>query len=265
LGQLRLRILALIMPMIVSYQERRETMTPTLIYCAKKNKFAPIALEYGFEYGAQLPNSVYERPYFADQKFKKPNRGRYLAALEKYRPRLATVLDIDRIEQVEDVLSWASDASKLVSDAIILIPKALGVIDCLPREINGLEVRLGYSVETTHGKTDVDVHDFMGWPIHLLGGNPNEQLRLAHPFFDDRGRYVQLAVKSVDCNYHQKSAVKWCQFLDMATTDKQSSLFGYKAPTKWVQLKEIGLGDIPDAPYEAFRRSCATLAKLWAS
>lgn len=241
------------------------TMTPTLIYCAKKNLFAPIALECGLKYGAQLPNSVYAPPYFADQDWKRPRRAAYLAALAEHRPALATVLDLEKPSQLDDVLAWAFDAAEWVTEAIIIVPKCRGVIKRLPLEIRGRRVRLGYSVPTSHGKTSLDAHAFMGREVHILGGNPLEQYRLALPHFDQRGRYVALDVRSVDCNYIQLKAVRWGEFLECVETPAQWSMFGAKPATRWRQLKEVGLGGLSDAPYEAFRRSCETLVSMWAS
>jgi hypothetical protein len=240
-------------------------MTPTLIYCAKKNYFAPIAVEAGMKYGAQLPNSVYCPPFFADQNYRRPSRAKYMRALELYRPALATVLDLEQPEQYQEVIEWADEAAQWVSEAVIIVPKCEGIIERLPREIRGRQVRLGYAVPTTHGETNLDAHDFMGWPVHVLGGNPLEQFRLSFPHFDECGRYVALDVRSVDCNYIQLSAVKWAQYLEFAELPKQGSMYGIRPATRWRQLREVGLGDLSDAPYEAFRRSCQTLVKMWAS
>lgn len=73
---------------------------PTLIYCADGNaEFARIAVNAGFEYGAQLPpRGLPFPPYFADQNWKNPNRERYIAELAKHAPFMASVLDWEKSE-----------------------------------------------------------------------------------------------------------------------------------------------------------------------
>ncbi len=232
-----------------------------LIYCARRNHFAPIALRHGWLYGSQLPNAVYDRPHFVDQNYKKPDRVKYMRALEVYRPAVATVLDLESLSQFDEVLSWASEASQFVSQAVVIIPKCEGVIAQLPRSIGSVEVRLGYSVPTSYGGTSLPPSAFEGWPVHLLGGNPIRQLMLAAPHIDESGRVCRLDVRSVDQNYIQLSAVRWGQYLELSP--KQTSIFGFRPPLVWRQLREVGLGSLPDAPYEAFSRSCEVLRGLW--
>lgn len=225
-----------------------------IIYCAAGNrKFAEIALEHGFKYGAQLPGTVYFPPYFADQDWKAPDRERYLAALAEHRPHMATVLDLEREEQLDEVLGWAEEAAQFV-EVVILIPKVFGIIERLPRSIGGAQVRLGYSVPTRFGGTEVPVWEFAGWPVHLLGGSPQAQFRLL-PYLD---------VRSADGNYMMKMASRWCQFW-VPKTGK-----GWASNPWWPTLKEARGGELwgdgsaeADAPYEAFRRSCVNIAKAW--
>lgn len=171
---------------------------PRLVYCADGNaRFAEIAIRRGYIYGAQVPNTVYYKPEFCDQNWRKPDRVRYMAALAEHRPLYATVLDLERVTQLDEVLSWAEDAAQYTQN-VIIIPKVAGVIDRLPREIAGARVVLGYSVPTKFAGTGVPVKDFSGWPVHLLGGNPFKQRALMH----------QLNVVQADGNYIQKAAIK---------------------------------------------------------
>lgn len=145
-----------------------------LIYCAGGNiKFAQIALPAGFLYGARLPSTVYYPLHFADQDWRRPNRQQYMAALAEQRPHIASVLDLESADQLNEVLSWAEEAAQWVA-VVVIIPKAFGAIQCLPRRIAGAEVRLGYSVPTSYGGTAVPIWEFEGWPVHLLGGSPLE-------------------------------------------------------------------------------------------
>jgi len=217
-----------------------------LIYCASGNKrFAKIAIDAGFLYGAQLPGTVYHPIYFADQNWKKPNRQKYMDALEKHRPFMATVLDFERIDQLSEVLSWAEEAARFV-EVVMIIPKCFGCIVKLPHIIGNKPIRLAYSVPTRYGGTSVPVWEFWNRPVHLLGGSPQKQMRL-RPYFD---------VRSVDGNMMQKAAVTWCGFWQPGTARYASNRW-------WPTLKESGSHVVTDAPYEAFSRSCESIMQAW--
>lgn len=222
-------------------------MIPDLIYCAAGNpRFAEIAIRYGFRYGAQLPNTVYHPVEFADQDWKAPDRGKYMAALAKHRPRLATVLDLEREDQLDEVLSWAAEAAQHVTEAVIIIPKAMGIIGRLPRTINGREVRLGYSVPTSYGGTSVPAWEFDGWPVHLLGGSPKAQVKLR--------QYMRVA--SADTNYHTLVAVRHNKFI--ANNGHIPSGKDGDQPSLKRQY-----GTVKDGPYVAFQLSCMNIRAAW--
>jgi hypothetical protein len=211
-----------------------------LIYCAGgSRRLAQIAINAGYRYGAQLPDTVYFAPYFVDQDWRAPDRARYMAALAEHRPALATVLDLERDEQLPEVLEWAEDAARYVSEAVIIIPKAHGIIARLPRRIGGREVRLGYSVPTKYGATEVMAWEFSGWPVHLLGGRPDRQMELA--------RYLD--VRSADGNYAQMKANRFAEF--------------WVGGKVWRSLGDIGRGGEDDAPYAAFALSCVNIRAAW--
>ncbi len=218
-----------------------------LIYCADGNsRFAQIAIDAGYKYGARLPGTIYHPLHFADQNWKAPDRELYIAALRQHRPRMATVLDWERDEQLSEVLAWAEDAAEVV-ETVIIIPKVHNGIIRLPRHIGGKEVRLGYSVPTAYGGTEVFASEFIGWPVHLLGGSPERQTALL-AYFD---------VNSADGNYAQKMALRFNQFWVPGTARGCKNRY-------WPQLQETDGGHIAhDAPYEAFARSCANILKAW--
>lgn len=224
-------------------------MTPELIYCADGNKrFADIAVMYGFRYGARLPATVYHKPEFADQDWKAPNRERYMAALREHRPALATVLDLEREDQLCEVLGWAVEAAQYVSEAVIVIPKYSEVIKMLPRSIDGKQVRLGYSVPTSYGGTPVPAWEFGEWPIHLLGGAPQEQIKLSH----------YMNVVSADTNYHLGMATRYNQFFGCGGT------FRGAKNRYFPKLNETRLGGFhEDVPYLAFTMSCINIRAAW--
>ena len=223
-----------------------------LIYCANGNaRFAEIAIEAGYTYGAQMPGTVYHQPQFIDQNWKKPDREKYMEALAEYRPQLATVLDWERDEQLSEVLDWAEDAAVFVK-TIIIIPKVWGGTAKLPKLIGGASVRLGYSVPTNHGGTDVTLFEFIGWPVHLLGGSPGQQMKLYKHGID---------VRSVDGNMMQRMANRYCAFWEPGKRPFANS---------WPSLKQSNNGELwgdggptANANYEAFRRSCKNIMKAW--
>lgn len=224
-------------------------MIPSLIYCAAGNRrFAEIALRHGYRYGAQLPNKVYFPPAFMDQDFKGYNKARdddhrtnlraaYFSEMECYRPRLATVLDWERDDQLPEILSWAEQAAQFVTEAVIIIPKVVGGITRLPRFINGKQVRLGYSSPTSFAGTPVSLNEFSGWPIHCLGGSVAEQLRISR----------EADVISADGNFIQRLALPTCQFYCPAIRGKNRM---------WPNLREASIFVEHDAPYLAFELTC---------
>lgn len=227
---------------------------PELIYCADGNrKFANIAINEGYLYGAQLPGTVYFPIQFADQNWKKPNRQLYMEHIAKYRPDKATVLDLEHDNQLSEVLSWADEVSQFVN-MIIIIPKVPNIIPKIPISINGKSVRLGYSVPTKYGKTEIDLQEFFGWAngIHLLGGAPHTQMKLV---IDN----PNLEVLSVDTNYHHKMAIKFMSFWVHGNAVNP----GYHR--WWSSLRDAdGVGTWEyDGIYEAFRRSCVNIKTGW--
>lgn len=221
-------------------------MIPRLIYCASGNRrFAEIAIRHGYVYGAQLPATIYYHPEFVDQDWKRPNRERYMSALREHKPALASVLDWECPEQISEVLSWADEAAQYVGEAVIIIPKVQGGVAQLPRIIRDKQVRLGYSVPTRFGGTALPYEEFRGWPVHLLGGAPHKQMKIAG----------FIHVESADGNYAQKIALSYAQFFapgHSATRDRYWP--------KWNDVyHEIGL----DAHYHAFELSCINIRAAW--
>lgn len=227
---------------------------PTLIYCGGGNRrFYEIATAAGFEYGAQLPDTVYGPLYFADQDWKRPNRQAYMASLDYHRPAMATVLDWEHEDQLDKVLSWAEEAAQLVRSDVVIIPKVVGGLPCLPRDIGGKRVVLGYSVPTKYGGTPLPLWEFAGWPIHLLGGSPQDQIQT---WLHLRG-IAQIV--STDGNMIQKMATQHCQFWVSQTAY-------YARNRHWPTIREADRqtwNGSHDAPYEAFKRSCHNIIAAW--
>ena len=224
-------------------------MTPTLIFCADGNlAHARAAVAAGWRYGVRLPTSSMLRDeplHFADQDWRRPDRRRYLDALAAHRPALATVLDWERPEQLPEVLSWAEEAAPLVTEAVVVVPKVPGGVPLVPETIGGREVRLGYSIPTSHGGAPLGLWEFRGRTVHLLGGSPQRQ----------REVYSYLCgiadVRSLDNNMIKKMATTRCCYW---------SLLG-RAGQRWTPLA----GFDGDGPLEALRRSLANVREAWGS
>lgn len=225
---------------------------PTLIFCAANNKrLVKIAIDNGFEYGARLPGTTYFPLFFADQDWKNPDREGYMNGLAKESPVMATILDWECDNQLSEVLSWADEASQY-TEQVIVIPKVIGGIKQLPQTINGRRIVLGYSVPTRYGGTFVPTWEFTSWPIHLLGGSPQKQM-VVWRYFSNIAEVV-----SVDGSMMSKMATQRNQF--WANRD-----IPLARDRHWPMLKEIGIGQMDDAPYEAFRRSCENIMGAWNS
>lgn len=217
-----------------------------LIYCAAGNqRLAETAIRYGFTYGAQLPATTYAPVQFVDQNWKNPDRAKYMAALAQHKPRLATVLDWERDDQFDEVMSWADEAAQYVTEAVIIIPKVFNAIHRLPKSIRGKQVRLGYSVPTKFGATSTPTWEFCGWPVHLLGGAPQIQLRLAQ----------YMPVTSADGNYATKMSSRYGQFYVNGAATKSNNRY-------WPKMADYHRMD-NDMIYRAWELSCINIRAAW--
>lgn len=210
-----------------------------VVYCAGGNRrFAKIAIDHGFRYGSQLPHTVYYPPWFADQDWKRPNREAYIAQVARHKPYMASVLDLERPQQVDEVLEWAEEVAAHV-EVVMVIPKYREAIRDIPLMIASKPVRLGYSVPTEYGGSPVPLRDFCDWPVHLLGGGPTVQLELSH----------HLNVVSVDANSIQRNVKAGCCFN------------GHN----WMNLRDYLEYRYPNAdmPYMAFDISCENIMSMW--
>lgn len=221
-----------------------------IIYCGVGNeKLDLLAVNVGIHYGMQFPAS--RKPpfpvYFADQNWKKPDRDRYIDWVSEYAPNMATVIDIEREEQIDEALDWGYRISKYVEN-VVLIPKVNGIIKNLPRKINGKKVVLGYSIPTTHGGTTVPIGEFSEWDIHLLGGNPKKQIDMY-----DTMRQIGGNVTSLDCNYISMKATNFCAVWTRKLIKNR----------QWMDLQDIIGRKVEDGIYTAFSLSCVSLVSAW--
>lgn len=208
--------------------------------------YAEIAVKRGYLYGSQLPRSVYFPLHFADQDFKKPRYTAYINALAKHRPQLASVLDWEHEHRFDEIMMRAQEVSQYTNE-VMIIPKVIGGVHRIPREVCGKPVRLGYSVPTGFGGTNVPTAEFAGWPVHLLGGEPGDQMEYAK----------RMKVVSADCNSHMRKA-GYGEFWAGYRIDEDG-----KVVDTWKKLRRVGLGHIQKPAPFAFTLSCINIRAWW--
>lgn len=218
-----------------------------IIYCGDGNKrFAEIAINSGFLYGARLPGTCHYPIYFADQDWKLPDRAKYVTAVKKHRPYIASVLDWEQWSQYCEVMAWAEDVAPYVNEVMIIV-KIPNSIQSVPNVIGGKAVRIGYSVPTKYGGSTIGLEELQKHRVHLLGGSPHEQMRL-YKLINN--------VVSVDGNYHQKVAINWNKVWEYGTAKR---VLG-----KFRPLSEYVGGKVEkDAPYVAFELSSQNIMTAW--
>lgn len=233
-----------------------------IIFCQGGNPtFYEIAKSNSFLAGARLPDTVYGPLHFVDQEWEKPDKERYMAELKTYQPPVATVLDWERSEQLDEVLGWAEDAAQFVRE-IIIIPKVIGGIAeldrvlGLARQIGNRPVRLGYSVRTKFSGTPVPEWEFGTWPVHLLGGSPQKQRQL----------YYSFNTVSVDGNMISKMATGGTATGIVSVWQPYGRKYkkGHFVPLDEYRDREFGLPRVEqDAPEAAFAYSCENVMAMW--
>jgi hypothetical protein len=172
-----------------------------------RDAWVPMALTSGLLWGLQSNTHVlsdkYAPPYdvtFIDNDYFDYKHDVHVAAVAKFKPKYATVMDVLTERQARDggVKKWLSLAEILDhaaeledhTDNVIVIPK----YDCLD-DIPDRYV-LGYSVPTSHGGTPLPPEAFAGRRVHLLGGSWKSQMNHLAVLGDD--------VVSLDNNYINK-------------------------------------------------------------
>lgn len=174
-------------------------MLTTITNIGSNSTTASIAKAAGWEIGAKLPCACPGQIYFADQNWKAYNHEKYLAALQKWQPRMATLKDYEHPAELEGLLETAYVVSKFI-ERIVIIPK-IDDIASIPHWVGDAEIILGYSVPTRYGKTDVPIRSFTGRKVHLLGGSLKSIVGLLKS---------ELNVVSLDYNAHlQRAKFGW--------------------------------------------------------
>ena len=225
-------------------QYPRPSYIPELYFTITGEYTRLISLRYDFNIGVRFPCPNVVPPLgFADQNWRNPNRRVYMRALKVHNPDIATVLDLERPEQFDEVMDWAEEAARYVKKAVIIIPKITSVIDRIPDEIGGKKVYLGYSVPSNFCTTAIPLNEFKGRPLHLLGGNPLMQIKICA---------ATPNVQTTDVNMTSKMADTLCSYL--------TSNLGTQG---FVTLSETGIPFAANAHIRAFELSCANTYIAW--
>jgi len=164
-----------------------------LKFVAHGRRVISLALSEGWRPGARYTNLrdvrhvQFEDIGFLDIDWKNYCFESHLAAAATLRPFITVARDIECMSQIDRVLD---EASKLQKHAkrVIVVPKDRRLEGCMHRTIPN-EFILGYSVPTRYGGTTIRPEAFE-WSVHLLGGRPDAQRRLAE----------KMPVVSIDCN-----------------------------------------------------------------
>lgn len=176
---------------IRTYHQRLGTQQgPVPIFCYGGNARASwLARSIGWELGSRSDATIYHRPLaLVDVHWKKYTWDDHVACLSRERPWIGALPDLESPTQIGLAITRGIEIASYCA-SLMIIPKCESVYD-LPRAISKTPVVLGYSVPSGYGGTSLMLHDFSGWPVHLLGGSPRSQFQLAQ----------YLSVKSFDCN-----------------------------------------------------------------
>lgn len=162
-------------------------------FVAHGRKVIELATERGWRPGARYTNlrdvkhAQFRNFGFLDIHWKKYSFERHLVAAKANRPFLTVARDIECITQLDLVLQEAETLQEY-STHVVIVPKDIALEGKLHALIPGHFV-LGYSVPTRYGGTKIAPQAF-DRPVHLLGGRPDVQRRLAN----------LMPVASMDCN-----------------------------------------------------------------
>jgi len=150
-----------------------------------------IAARFGWLPGARYTNlrdvRRFERIGFIDIQWSEYSFKRHLEAVKATRPIMTVARDIENMEDLELILDQAEELD-IHSEYVVVVPKDLRLASVMDGAIPSKFV-LGYSVPTRYGGTRIPLHAFKR-PVHLLGGRPDVQRKLAE----------SASVVSLDCN-----------------------------------------------------------------
>ncbi len=213
-----------------------------LIYCAGSNKrLMTIAQSAGFLLGIRSDKCAYDFPMaFIDIEYRKSDFIKHLEIVQQYRPKYAIVPDLSAIN-----VSQHDNERALMHywqlapycEIPLIVPKLPGQLAYFPDF-----VAVAYSIPSTYGGARYGLHELSGRMVHLLGGNPEQQHRIARWI-----RQYNATVISVDGNMAQKLAQKAVYWNGT-----------------WKHHEKKGSHET-DLMYECWQRSCQHIVASWRS
>jgi len=150
-----------------------------------------IAKRYGWLPGARYTNlrdvRTFDRLGFLDIDWTRYDFKRHLCAARSTRPLYTVARDIVDRRHLRPVIDQAHALAEY-ADAVIIVPKDPRLAEHLD-ELIPRQFILGFSVPSSYGRTSISP-DYFRRSVHLLGGRPDVQRRLAE----------RMSVISFDCN-----------------------------------------------------------------
>lgn len=204
-----------------------------IIYCAGGNKrLAKIAIEEGFMYGSRSDDiRDFRCDGLIDINWKGYDWKDHVNKVAQHKPKYAVVPDILRKKNVEKTLLYADELTKYCEN-IIIVPKVHNIIDLIPSNFI-----IGISVPTSYAGFLPKTGELVNRDIHFLGGSPRQQRELWKLYHS-----LGISISSVDGNSHSKA----------------SDFGSYWDGEKWCDKERATIGK-----YDAFRKSCQGIIKMW--
>lgn len=150
------------------------------VYFCHRSEFLHTADAIGYKCGSRVDNLHNAEDYvsdggeitFIDNDFKNPDVDRLETAVKALQPELFVLPDVYDDENISKTIELGK---RLENDTVtpVFVPKTASFEYHIPSEW-----RLGYSVTSSYGSTDLSLEDFSEYEIHLLGGSPKRQIEL---------------------------------------------------------------------------------------
>jgi Family of unknown function (DUF6610) len=164
---------------------------PILKFVAHSKSVLRMASRYGWLPAARYTNLRDVREFaqlgFLDIDWRNYDFQRHLSAVKATRPLITVAKDVERKGDLRRTIDQADELAQYC-EKVVIVPKARSLAsdlnECIPARFI-----LGYSVPTRYGGTRIAPAQFLR-PVHLLGGRPDVQRRIA----------ALMPVFSVDCN-----------------------------------------------------------------
>ena len=160
-------------------------------FVAHSHRVSQAAVQHGWLPGARYTNlrdvRRFDRLGFLDIDRKNYCFSRHLQAAQSTRPILTVARDIEDVSRLDRTIDEAHELLRY-ADNVVVVPKDERLAETMDHQIPSVFL-LGFSVPTKYGGTKITPRAFRR-PVHLLGGRPDVQRRLA----------AQMPVVSFDCN-----------------------------------------------------------------